>query len=162
MLDFDRSGILTVPINAWPEPIPSQFWPDRQVHPWLGPRSASLPTSLRPTGQRKTMPFSAANLKYHYKGSRHSQPDITKELGLVCSECSFSFSLHVVGNKVCLVVLCTETARRESRCPLYRVTPFSCTKSPQTQTQHSLKSSNALCIVDNPNPTHIIEKNAVS
>src|SRR5271154_1041162 len=49
----------------------------------------------------------------------------------------FQFSLHVVGNHVCLVVLCPETARRESRCPLYRVSPFSCTKS------HKLKHNMA-------------------
>lgn len=41
----------------------------------------------------------------------------------------FRCSLHVVGNGVCLVMLCAETARRESRCPLYRVSHFSCTKS---------------------------------
>ena len=49
----------------------------------------------------------------------------------------FRLSLHVVGNHVCLVVLCPETARRESRCPLYRVSPFSCTKS------HKLKHNMA-------------------
>jgi hypothetical protein len=39
----------------------------------------------------------------------------------------------VVGNEFCLVVLWPETARPESRCPLYRVMLSSCTKSLQLQ-----------------------------
>ena len=31
---------------------------------------------------------------------------------------------HTVGSVSCLVVLCPDTVRRESRCPLYRVPNF--------------------------------------
>ena len=35
---------------------------------------------------------------------------------------------HTVGSVSCLVVLCADTARHESRCPLYRV-PLFCAQS---------------------------------
>jgi hypothetical protein len=57
-----------------------------------------------------------------------------------CENCCFTWSSWVwmttilVGRGHCLIVLCTETGRCESQCPLYCVRLISCTKSLQTQT----------------------------
>ena len=40
---------------------------------------------------------------------------------MICSHCIPVLSLHIVGKGNCLVLLFSETARRESRCPQYRV-----------------------------------------
>ena len=46
--------------------------------------------------------------------------------------CPFRLSLHVVGIRVCLVVLWPFSARRDKGCPLYRVRNFENTKVSQS------------------------------
>ena len=55
----------------------------------------------------------------------------------------FGLSLHVVGNLLCLVLLCLISMRRDKVCPLYRVPNWSDTNTVQTPQKLSGPSDNS-------------------